>query len=156
MITIGLGEYAITDTENEGIITHSLGSCVALILYCPISKCTSMAHIVLPERDKKHGLIQDKEAYYATDFVPKMIHFYLDKPNCDIKGLKAYVIGGAVSKNPADVFKIGERNVQIIENILKVHGIAYENHETLGSYSRTVEIHVNDGTVKIRKRNMII
>ncbi len=156
MITIGLGEYAITDTENEVIITHSLGSCVALVLYCPVSKCTSMAHFVLPERDIKHNQVHAKEAYYAKDFVPKMIKFYLDKPECNKRTLKAYVVGGSVSKNPSDIFKIGERNVKIVIDYLKEHQIKYESDETLGSYSRTVSMDVDTGSLNRKKRDMII
>jgi chemotaxis protein CheD len=156
MITIGLGEYAITDTENEVIITHALGSCVALVIYCPDSKCTSMAHIVLPERDLKHGQVPEKEAYYADDFVPRLLDFYTRKPNCRLSQLKVHLIGGAESKNKSDVFKVGPRNVAIVEDILKKNGIKFSREETLGNYSRTVEIDVNHGEIKIRKRKMTI
>lgn len=156
MITIGLGEYAITDSENEIIITHSLGSCVALVLYCPVSKCTSMAHFVLPERDIKHGHIHAKEAYYAKDFLPKMLKFYLDKPECSKRTLRAFVVGGSVSKNPSDIFKIGERNVQVVIDYLEEHKIHYVANETLGSFSRTVSIDVDTGILQVKKRDMII
>ncbi len=62
MISVGIGEYAITDAKEEKIVTHALGSCVALIMHCPRTKCTAMAHIVLPEQDANHHRIIEREA----------------------------------------------------------------------------------------------
>jgi chemotaxis protein CheD len=56
MIHIGIGEYIITDSTDETITTHALGSCVALILYCKKTKHTAMAHIALPKPSEETNL----------------------------------------------------------------------------------------------------
>lgn len=85
MFQIGLGEYVITDTEHESILTNALGSCVALIVYCKTTKCTAMAHIVLAQKTSQSHDTTDREAYYADEITPRILDFYLKRPNCDKK-----------------------------------------------------------------------
>lgn len=35
---IGIGEYAVSNNEEDTIMTFALGSCAALVIYCPIIK----------------------------------------------------------------------------------------------------------------------
>ena len=156
MISIGIGEYAVTDIKGESIVTHSLGSCVALIMHCPLTKCTAMAHVVLPEQDRNNRRFMEKEAYFAADIVPKLIRYFTNRPYCSKNDLKVYLVGGAESGNTNDYFKIGERNVNKITGILDAYGLKYDCSEVLGRYSRTVEIYVDKGEVLIKKREMRI
>jgi chemotaxis protein CheD len=155
MITVGIGEYAITDIIDEHIITHALGSCVAIIVYCPYTKCTAMAHIVLPSQDRNNVRIVEREAYYAEDILPKMIDFFIRKPNCNKNRLKVMMVGGAIKKGK-DVFNVGQRNVRMVKNILNSYGLNYEASETLGQFSRTVTIEVETGIITIKKQQMIL
>jgi len=54
---IGIGEYAISSSEDDIIKTYALASCVGLVVYNPIAKIVGMVHIALPDsninRDKK-------------------------------------------------------------------------------------------------------
>lgn len=156
MITIGIGEYAITDNTEEQIVTHALGSCVALVLYCPISRCGAMAHIVLPSQDKNHRHMQGKEAYYADDVVPRLLDFYMNKALCHEGALKVAIVGGAVSRNKNDVFKVGKRNVERVKAHLNAYGLSYDDSEVLGSFSRTVTIDIKSGQVTIKKQQMLL
>ncbi len=155
MITVGIGEYAITDIIEEHITTHALGSCVAIIVHCPYTKCTAMAHIVLPSQDRNNLKVVEKEAYYAEDILPKMIDFFISKPNCNKNRLKVMMVGGATKKGN-DVFYVGQRNVRTVKNILDSYGLNYEASEILGQFSRTVTIEVETGIVTIKKQQMIL
>lgn len=155
MITVGIGEYAITDLIDEHIITHALGSCVAIIVHCPYTKYTAMAHIVLPNQDQKNIRVVEREAYYAEDIIPKMIEFFINKPNCNKNRLKVMMVGGATKKGK-DVFNVGQRNVRAVRNILDSYGLNYESTEILGQFSRTVTIEVETGIVTIKKQQMIL
>lgn len=156
MISIGIGEYAITDVKDEKIVTHALGSCVALIMHCPKTKCTAMAHIVLPEQDVNHQRVIEREAYFADDIVPKLVNFFKKRSYCSNKDLKVLLVGGAVSSNKSDLFKVGERNVSKVKSILDSHQIKYDASEVLGRYSRTVEIEIETGDVIIKRQEMFL
>lgn len=158
MIVVGIGEYAVTEDERESLVTHALGSCVAVIVRCPMTKKTAMAHIVLPEMDgsQKQSFTENKIGYYANDIIPRIIKDFTKERVCRIEQLQVTVTGGADSRNPRDVFKVGPRNVQKVNDCLRLLGIRPYYIDVGGNVSRTVEIIVDNGQVTIRKQEMIV
>lgn len=154
MITIGLGEYAITDACEESIITYALGSCVALVLHCPVTGCTGMAHIVLPESNAKHHIQEKKEAYFASEIVPKMLDYFINRPSCNVEKLRVLIVGGSECISENDMFKIGPKNVAKVKSFLDAYQLRYNETDTLGCCSRTVEISIGTGMVKIKRQPM--
>ncbi len=156
MIAIGLGEYVITDDESETLITHALGTCIAIIMHCPNSKLTGMAHIVLSKKPGNVHLREVREAYYVDDFLPRMLLHFKNQAHCNMKDIHCTLIGGAVAKRKSDFFKIGEENVQTAKKILDDYGVYYDDDETYGRVSRTVSIEIQTGKVTIKKQLMLI
>lgn len=156
MISIGIGEYAITNDVNESIVTHALGSCVALIMHCASSKYTAMAHVVLPFHSEGMTIENKKEAYYATDIVPRLMDFFIKKQKCKSDDLQIMIVGGATVKSGKDVFNVGQRNVKRIVSILDKYHVSYEATEVLGNYSRTVKIDAGTGSVSIKKQLLLL
>lgn len=158
MITVGIGDYAIADNYEESIITHALGSCVAFMIRCPNTKRTAMAHIVLPETDGTdyYKYIDNKPGYYADIIIPKLIDDFTSNELCQMERLQVSIVGGADSRNPEDVFKVGPRNVEKVNVCLRNYGIRPVLVDVGGNVSRTVEIFVNNGHVEIRRQNMIV
>lgn len=158
MINVGIGEFIITEAEDETIITHALGSCVALILYCKNTKHTAMAHIVLPEPSNKLSLetYKMKPGYFATDVVPKLLQHFTERLKCNRNELVVHVIGGADSIQVNDVFLVGKKNVAMIKRLLEFYGIPIDYIDTGGNLSRTVSIESSNGLVHIKKQKMIL
>jgi len=158
LITIGVGEFAIYEDINESIITYALGSCIALIIWCPVSKKTAMAHIVLPKlnRVEQYNYLQTKPSYFADVIVPKLLNEFLGTKDCQKDKLQVLLAGGAISKNELDVFQVGERNTNMIKFLLSQYGIIPNKLEVGGTRSRTVEIKVINGEVQIKSQNMVI
>lgn len=158
MLTVGIGEYVISNDPNESIITYALGSCIAFIMYCPCTKHTGLAHIVLPERirhqNNKHK--QLKLGYFAEDIVPKFVEFFLKEIQCQPSRLQIHMIGGAQAKHQGDVFRVGERNAQKIKSILDQYQLPLGQVEVGGNMSRTVKVQVHDGSVHVKRQKMII
>lgn len=155
MISLGLGEFVITDVSDETISTHALGSCIALIFHCPKTKCSAMAHIVLPKKEKHHKAHYG-EGYFADRITLKFIEYFLEKKTCKPKDIKIVIIGGADSQRKNDYFNIGERNLEMVKRILDSYQLNYNSSETSGRYSRSVTLDVKEGIVNIRKQNMIL
>jgi chemotaxis protein CheD len=158
MLTVGIGEYVITKKEDENIITHALGSCVAFILYCPESKNTALAHIVLPkmERLEQYTYLQRKPSYFANIIVPKILDDFLKAKGCRKDMLQVALVGGANAQNSADIFKVGAKNIEMIKTLLRGYDIKAKKIDVGGFVSRTVQINVANGEIKIKSQNMII
>lgn len=156
MISVGIGEYAITNDVNESIVTHALGSCVALIMHCSASKITAMAHVVLPFHSEGMSIESKKDAYYATVIVPRLMDFFIQEQKCKSRDLQIMLVGGASVVKGEDVFNVGQRNVNRIESILKTYDVTYEKTDVLGNCSRTVKIDAGTGAVSIKKQLMFL
>lgn len=161
MISVGIGEYAITDGEKETIITYALGTCVAVVFYCPYNRTAAMAHIVLPENTEYHSNLslnvkREKPSFYATEIIPLLVNYFEVDKRCKGKNLQVHVIGGADSKDQNDFFLVGKRNVEMVKRLLKHFNLHILTEETGGHVSRTVSINTETGSLQIKRQDMII
>lgn len=152
---VGIGEYAISDNEEDTIKTFALGSCVAVTVFSPLIKVAGMVHIalpysVLPNEDKL------KPCYYATSAVPFLINKICSEFGC-LKGeLSISIFGGAESLRKDDIFKIGNRNIEVVRKMLNDLNLVYDHSKIGGRLSRTLEMSVSTGIVKVDEQSMII
>ena len=47
-VVIGIGELVVTTAPDAEIVTHALGSCVAVCLWDPVTHVAGMLHFLLP------------------------------------------------------------------------------------------------------------
>lgn len=155
MKIVGIGEYIISGEKEDVIKTYSLGSCVAITIYCPKRKVSGMVHIALPSAINEQDLI-DRPARFADSAIPLMLNKFCYTYGCNINDLQVGIFGGALSLRKDDSFKIGLRNVQSIKSILSNKGIPIQMNDTGGYCSRTIEVDVETGVVRIDSQPMII
>ena len=110
-----------------------------------------MNHHLLPFWNGQ-GLASPKYGNIAIEkLIKKLISYGSEKKN-----LKAKIFGGAnlfVRQN--EIFKIGERNIQIAKDVLHEHKLPIVNQNVGGIYGRKIIFQTNTGVVyhKILKRN---
>ena len=154
---VGIGEYAVSNSENDIIKTYALGSCVGLVVYNPIAKILGMVHIALPnsniDREKKYITLP---GYFADTAVPLIFNKVLGGYGSNVNTYKVSLYGGAYSINSKDVFNIGLNNIEKIQDILISNNVSFNNLNTGGYNSRTIEADVKTGNVIISTRPMKI
>lgn len=155
MKIVGIGEYIISSEKEDVIKTYSLGSCVAMTIYCPKRKISGMAHIALPSAINEQDLI-DRPAHFADTAISLMLNKFCYTYGCSTNDLQIGIFGGALSLRKNDSFKIGLRNVQSIKSILSSKGIPISMDDTGGYCSRTIEVDVGTGLIRIDSQPMII
>lgn len=133
IITVGIGEYAITEGDNK-ITTVGLGSCIGIVIYDEIKKIHGLSHIMLPKMGEK----QDRIGKYANTAIPKMIDDLVEKGA--LKGrMKAKIAGGAsVFSFKDDNLKIGQRNIEAVKQVLKEFNIRIVAEDLGGNRGRTI------------------
>jgi chemotaxis protein CheD len=150
---IGIGDYAVSSSEKDTIKTFALGSCIALVIYCPDTKKLGMVHIALPDsaivRDKA---CKSKEGYFADIAVPMLFNKVCGGFINYKKDYRVSIFGGALSNNKKDVFNVGQKNLMKIKEILTNNNVSFDFSNTGGNYSRTIEVDVNTGTPIINKQ----
>lgn len=145
-IAVGLGEIAISKNPDDLLKTFALASCVGITAYSSTNHVAGMIHIVLPERPTNSDL-KTPPGYYAKTGVPLFITKLLNT-GCRKSDLKLQIYGGAESRNK-DSFKIGQRNLASVQEILLKLGFDFTLADVGGKISRTLIMHVSTGNVSI-------
>lgn len=146
-IIIGIGEYGISNNSNDVLKTFALASCVAVTFYCKTNKVSGMIHIALPSSSGSKYI--DKPSYYASIGIPLIVNELTIKYGCLKSNISAQLFGGANSINKNDYFNIGEKNINMARYILNELGITVKNINVGGLVSRSIQMDVQTGNIKV-------
>ena len=147
-IIIGIGEYAVLSNQDDGIKTYALATCVAVTAYSPLKRVGGMIHIALPYITDIE-LSKSRPGYFATTGIPLLINLLCNKFGCLKEELRIDIYGGADSINRKDVFNIGKRNINAVENVLSSLNLKIHRAEVGGLISRTIRLDILTGCVQI-------
>lgn len=152
---VGIGELAISNNLGDKLKTFALASCVGVTVYSPIRKVAGMIHVALPNPyEKEDG--DNNPSYYAHTGIPLLINKICLEYGC-LKGeLEINLYGGAESIRKNDVFNIGSKNISAVKKILWDMYLKFNAIEIGGRVSRTLEMDVDTGTVKVITQPIII
>lgn len=147
---IGIGEYDATSAPGTGIRTYGLGSCVAVVIMDPATRCVAMDHVALPES----SICKDKAKLLPGHFADTAIPALLEAmKNVGVNGKpRSYIVklaGGSNVMDPNNTFNIGKRNVLAIKKALWKYGMGAVAEDVGDKISRTVTVDVDTGTVRI-------
>ncbi len=150
-VVIGISDMKFSNTPDETLVTYSLGSCIAVVLYDYKVKLAGMIHIMLPE-SKIEKLSRDSIAFNPYKYVDTGLPMLFKKFN-QKGGEKKYttvsVFGGARIFDQKDVFNIGKRNYAAFRKYLWKIGMLIEHEHVGGIVHRTVRIDVNTGEITL-------
>lgn len=145
---VGIGEFRVAK-RNFVLKTIGLGSCIGLALYDPLAKVGGLAHVMLP---RSNGT--SKSARYADVAVEMMVES-MERLGAKRKNLIAKMAGGAqIFKHMThDNLKIGERNAEVIRELLGTFGIKLVSEDVGGTIGRSVYFYVANGRMLIKYSN---
>ncbi len=137
---------AIKCSKTPLDITTVLGSCVSVCLWDSELKVGGMNHFMMPFWNGD-GLASPK---YGNIAIEKLINSMLYL-GCSRQNLVAKVFGGgAVLKSCDGIFNIGERNIQVQEELLRQEGIRVVAASLGGKYGRKLIFNTHTGLVKMK------
>ncbi|MGV3488266.1 MAG: chemotaxis protein CheD [Tuberibacillus sp.] len=148
VLTVGIAEWKLAEKPKH-LRSSGLGSCVGVIIYCPMSGVAAMAHVMLPSHHLAKA--QFHPAKFADTAVPGLVEM-LKNRGIAVSEMKAKMAGGAEmfpgvqSQKPS----IGMRNTQVIKEILEGYGIPILGEDTGGHAGRTIEFYTETGDLYIR------
>lgn len=148
-IVVGIGDFGIGQTPLI-LETYSLGSCVGIALYDPVTKIGALAHILLPESSQSHN---SANPYKFADTALKLVVEEMARKGAIHSRLIAKIAGGASMFTAAvqdPVMAIGLRNVEAVKLNLKTLNIPIVAEDTGGSWGRTMIFHLETGIVTIK------
>lgn len=152
---IGIGEMAASANRGDVLKTFALSSCVAVTAYSPRKKVSGLVHIALPTAD---GVVRVhvNPCYYADTGVPLLIESMRGLCACKAAELRIRLYGGASSVTVNDVFHVGRMNLLETRRILSAMHLSYQEKDTGGHLSRTLEMNVETGEVLVYSQPLIL
>lgn len=143
-LTVGIAEAEVSNDPNCGLVTHALGSCVAVAIHDPQAKVAGLLHIMLPDSSIDREKAKTKPYAYADTGIPALFRAAYAK-GADKKRITVRLVGGAQVMDPGGVFNIGKRNHMACRKILWAAGVLVHGEEVGGKISRTVSLEVGSG-----------
>jgi chemotaxis protein CheD len=149
-IVLGVGDLAATNKQGECIKTLALGSCVAVVIMDPKTRCIAMDHIALPDSSISPERAHIKPGHFADTGIPALLE-ETKKYGSLAQGedLIVKLVGGASVMDPNNAFNIGKRNVLSIKRVLWNYGLGALVEDVGGQMSRSVLIDVDAGRVVV-------
>lgn len=149
-VVVGIGECGLSGTRGTILVTHALGSCVAVCLWDPEAKVAGLLHFLLPDSRVNSLRAQQQPATFADLGIPILFQeaYKLGavKQRCLVM-----LVGGAdlMSAQKGGRLDIGRRNQVAAKNLLWRNGILIKAEHLGGVEPRNVSLSVSDGRVRV-------
>ena len=148
-LVVGIGELAVSDHADQVIVTHALGSCIAVCIFDPVAAVAAMLHFLLPDSRINEERARLQPATFADTGIPLLFRtayqYGLDKKRAIVK-----LAGGAETVDATgSAFMTGRRNALAARNLLWRNGVLIRAQDVGGVAARTVHLAVQDGRVQI-------
>ncbi len=143
---VGIGEYVISANQEDVVKTFALSTCVGIVIYDINKKILAMAHVLLPKTIKGNEADAYSSAKYADTAVFNVVRDMKIKYKCNMHDLKVSLFGG-IDAEIDDYFRVGEKNLVIIKEILNKMNIRYDSANTGGRVLRTVIAYTGTGDI---------
>jgi chemotaxis protein CheD len=149
LVTVGIGGLEVTGDRSAVLITHGLGSCIAVIAYDPIRKVGGMLHFQLPTSTLSPERARESPGTFADTGIPllfeRMYALGCRKPDILVKAA-----GGGNFHGDSGTFDIGKRNHTMMRKIFWKAQVLVRAEDVGGSRSRTARLFVDSGNVTIQ------
>jgi chemotaxis protein CheD len=132
------------------LMTAGLGSCVGVCLWDPVAKVGGLAHVMLPS--SKQAKKTDNKGKFADTAIVALIQ-EMSTMGANVNRIVAKIAGGAqMFKFPgsSDIMRIGDRNSQAVQEMLKEKKIRVLYSDVGGSFGRTIYLDTDTGKLIIR------
>jgi chemotaxis protein CheD len=135
-IIVGMADCRISNDPGSVLVTHALGSCVAVAIHDPVAGVGGLLHIMLPESSLDPAKAAARPYQFADTGIPLLFHAAYTL-GADKKRLTVRLVGGGQILDPGGVFNVGKRNHLACRKILWAAGVMVHGEDVGGSVSRT-------------------
>jgi len=154
-VVIGIGEFAVTTATDVEIVTHALGSCVAVCLWDPVTHVAGMLHFLLPESKLNAERAARQPGTFADTGIPSLFQAAY-KAGAVKSRLRVQLLGGATITGGPNGLDVGRRNALIAKEILWQNGVPVKGESLGGTDTRTVSLSASTGRVLVTRGREVV
>ncbi|MCB1757564.1 MAG: chemotaxis protein CheD [Gammaproteobacteria bacterium] len=143
-----VGEQDFSVIPQETLKTFALGSCLGIILLDPVVRAVGMLHAALPDSNLNPAKAAQKPGYFVDTGICYLLKL-MSQEGCppDGAGMLAKMAGGAAVLGQADLFNVGQRNIESARALLSRKGIKIISEDVGKHLSRTMAVNVGSAKV---------
>lgn len=149
-LVVGIGECLVSNDPEAVLITYALGSCIAVIIYDPVSKVGGLLHYMLPDSTIDSEKAQKRPFMFADTGIPLLFHSAYQLGAVKSR-MEVSVLGGAQVMDSTETFNIGKRNHLALRKIFWKAGVLVHSEDVGGTQSRTVRLEMASGRIIMRR-----
>ena len=142
---VKVGDCIVTSNPADIIKTFALATCVGVTAFARRTRTAGMFHAMLPQCPDQAAKMLRPFSYVDTG-LPLFIRKLL-ATGCLRSDLEFKIYGGASSRAKEDIFKIGQRNLIQVEDIMVMNRLDYHLIDVGGHVSRTLVMEALSGFV---------
>jgi chemotaxis protein CheD len=152
---IGIGEFRVTAGADAEIVTHALGSCVAVCLWDPVSHIAGMLHFLLPDARLNPERAARQPATFADTGIPLLFQAAY-RAGAVKSRLRVHLLGGASVTGGPGGLDVGRRNGLTAKKLLWQNGVLVNGEALGGTDSRTVSLFAANGRVVVTRGREVV
>jgi len=149
LFLVGMADVAVVQNQSLIFCTPPLGACLAVTIFDPVAKVAGVLNGMLPEssidRDRaarRPGMFFDTG---ITDLLARAAEM-----NADAGRLIVCVAGGARILDETSYFNIGNRNFEVIAQLLNRAGFTIAAQDVGGLTNRALQMNAATGEVRLK------
>jgi len=160
-LRVGIGEFVVSNDEQETLTTFALGSCVAVCLWEPAARVAGMLHFMLPDSALNGDRARLAPGSFADTGIALMFRAAYElgaqKTRCIVRLVGGAEMSAPVPPQPVEgMFNVGRRNIIAARGVLWRNGIMVRGEAVGGTVVRSVGMAVSDGRVTVKTDGTVI
>jgi chemotaxis protein CheD len=148
-IIVGIADMQVANDPNATLITYSLGSCIGITIYDPITKVGGLLHYMLPESQIDPSKAQKNPGMFADTGIPFLFREAY-RLGAEKKRMQVKVAGGSQILDESGFFNIGKRNYMALRKIFWTNNVLIKAEDVGGNTNRTVSLELASGKVWVK------
>lgn len=149
-IAVGVGECAVVAASESQLVTHALGSCVAVCLWDPEARVAGLLHFLLPDASEHSPRRATQPGAFAATGIPLLFETAYESGLHKARA-RVYLVGGAeLPSLGVSSRQIGRRNALAARRLLWANGVMIAREETGGAVPRSVYLCARTGRIRIK------
>ncbi|MBI1839716.1 MAG: chemotaxis protein CheD [Verrucomicrobia bacterium] len=148
-LIVGVADLAVSSNPNVVIITYSLGSCLGVTIYDPVTKVGGLLHAMLPDSAIDPAKAASQAAMFIDTGIPALFRAAYQL-KADKHRVQICLAGAAQVMDGSGFFSIGKRNYEMLMKLLGQHGLVVRAEQVGGLVSRTISLNIKTGEVRLK------
>lgn len=148
-LVVGIAEFVVANNPALTLTTFSLGSCVGVTLYDPVTHVGGLLHAMLPTSTISPEKARTQPGMFLDTGVPSLLH---SARQLRLEPSRAIVCvaGGSQIMDAQGYFNIGRRNLDALAGLLRQHALRTTAEEVGGTVNRTLYLRISTGEVRLK------